>query len=149
MEVYVDCRAAEAAGFAPLIERVARACWGDKPGAWEAYEACEVSVSLVDDGEIRFLNKKYRGQDKVTDVLSFPLGEEAWGGALGDIVICCPQARTQAAALGHSPEREVAFLTAHGMLHLLGYDHQTEPEAETMFQLQEHILEGLGFGRKP
>ena len=112
---------------------------------------CEVSVSFVDNTEIRDLNKKFRGMDKSTDVLSFPLfdyeGEseeppvDEMLGMLGDIVLSLEQADLQAKEYGHSFEREVAFLTVHSMLHLLGYDHETGEEDETdMFARQEAVL---------
>ena len=93
----------------------------------------EVSVSFVDNKEIRNLNRIYRDKDKSTDVLSFPLGEngeydvnaETGYVMLGDVVISLETAVKQAEMFGHSLEREVGFLTVHSMLHLLGYDHET------------------------
>ncbi|MCL6452449.1 MAG: rRNA maturation RNase YbeY [Alicyclobacillus sp.] len=114
----------------------------------------EVSVSLVSDEEIHDLNRTYRQVDRPTDVLSFPLRE---GGAqadvpdqpepLGDIVVSVPTAVRQAAEYGHSLQREVGFLLVHGMLHLLGYDHQTEAEEAEMTRLQEAVLTDLGLRR--
>ena len=120
---------------------------------------CEVSVSFVDNDEIRDLNKKFRGIDKATDVLSFPLfdyeGEseeppvDEMLGMLGDIVLSLEQADAQATEYGHSFEREVAFLTVHSMLHLLGYDHETGEEDEIdMRKRQTEIVERLGLGVK-
>ena len=114
----------------------------------------EVSVTFVDDEGIRTLNKKFRNMDKPTDVLSFPLldyegeSEEPFFDELchnlGDIVISLERAMAQANEFGHSFEREVAFLTAHSMLHLLGYDHETSPEDEKeMFARQKKIIEKL------
>ena len=99
----------------------------------------EVSVMIVCDKEIQELNLQYRGMDKPTDVLSFPMEDEEY---LGDIVISLPRARAQAEEYGHSIEREIAFLTAHSMLHLMGYDHEDE-----MFAKQEEILNELGYKR--
>ena len=118
---------------------------------------CEVSVSFVDNAEIRELNKKFRGIDKATDVLSFPLfdyeGEseeppvDEMLGMLGDIVLSLEQAALQADEYGHSFEREVAFLTVHSMLHLLGYDHETGEEDEAdMRRRQSAIMDLMGLG---
>ena len=120
----------------------------------------EVSVLMVDDANIRTLNRDYRQKDAVTDVLSFPMeetGEEGWepevvGGPeeriLGDIVISFERASAQAAEYGHTVERELAFLTVHGLLHLLGYDHEKDPAAEKSMQAEEkRILDLLGIDR--
>ena len=120
---------------------------------------CEVSVSFVDNAEIRDLNKKFRGIDKATDVLSFPLfdyeGEseeppvDEMLGMLGDIVLSLEQAALQAEEYGHSFEREVAFLTVHSMLHLLGYDHETGEEDEAdMRRRQSEIMDLMGLSVK-
>jgi probable rRNA maturation factor len=121
----------------------------------EALSAVEVSVMIVGKEKMRALNRAYRQTDRWTDVLSFPLWEpdEEWVSAeeeavlLGDIVICLPQAREQAAAYGHSLQRELAFLAVHGFLHLLGYDHQTEAEEEEMYRKQEKVLDRIGLRR--
>ena len=110
-----------------------------------------VSVLVTDEDGIRQLNCKYRNIDSVTDVLSFAAREgeqfcsrcDFWG----DIVICDKRAREQAAEFGHSVEREYAFLTVHGVLHLLGYDHMQKQDEEKMFRRQEEILQGAGFFR--
>ena len=117
----------------------------------------EVSVTFVDNAEIKDLNKKFRGIDKATDVLSFPLfdyeGEseeppvDEMLGMLGDIVLSLEQADLQAKEYGHSFEREVAFLTVHSMLHLLGYDHENEDEREVMRQKEEETLKSLSLTR--
>ncbi len=112
----------------------------------------EVSVTLVDNAAIHALNKEQRGVDRPTDVLSFPLFDEDYGAeeycALGDIVLSMERAAEQAREYGHSLKREVAFLTVHSMLHLLGYDHETSPEDEAdMFARQEKILQTMGLGR--
>ena len=114
---------------------------------------CEVSVTLTDNEGIHALNNQYRGIDAPTDVLSFPLIEyenteeppvdEAT--MLGDIVISLERAEEQAEEFGHSFEREVAFLTVHSMLHLLGYDHvNSEAEDEEMRARQRDIMKTLG-----
>lgn len=100
------------------------------------------SLLFTDDDNIRQLNKQYRGKDAVTDVLSFPSGEE---GFLGDIALCLPRAYEQAKEFGHSDEREVAFLVAHSMLHLFGYDHETEEEDKAMRERQRQIMKEAGY----
>ncbi len=118
----------------------------------------EVSVTFTDDAGIRKLNRSFRKIDKPTDVLSFPLFDfEGEGDAmseelddmLGDIVISLERAAAQAEEFGHSFEREVAFLTVHSMLHLLGYDHETSEEDELdMRRRQTAIMEMLGLAVK-
>lgn len=119
----------------------------------------EVSVTFVDDEGIRELNNKFRNMDKPTDVLSFPLldyegeSEEPFFDELchnlGDIVISLERAMAQANEFGHSFEREVAFLTAHSMLHLLGYDHELSDEDDAdMRKRQNDIMERLGLSVK-
>jgi len=107
----------------------------------------EMSISFVGRDEIQELNKQYRGIDQVTDVLSFSFTEpEAWQRdgdvptALGDIIICTEVAREQAETYGHSLERELGFLTVHGLLHLAGYDHMESEEEGRMRQIQREIL---------
>lgn len=116
----------------------------------------EVSVSFVDNKEIRKLNSIYRQKDSETDVLSFPLSEgdrletnpETGFVVLGDIVISMEMAVKQAKMYGHVLEREIAFLTVHSMLHLLGYDHETSPlDQRKMREKEEFVLEKLGFAR--
>ena len=111
--------------------------------------AGDVTVLLTDDAAIHAMNREYRGVDRPTDVLSFP----AWEGEnlpqipdafLGDIAISVDTAKRQAEEYGHSFSRELSFLTVHGMLHLLGYDHMKEEEKERMFALQNEILEQIG-----
>ena len=113
----------------------------------------EVSVSFVSEDEIHGLNKQFRNKDAVTDVLSFPLGEDGkyernpqtGASMLGDIVICMARAYQQAKLYDHAFQREVGYLTAHSMLHLLGYDHvQGGIEAVRMREKEEHIMELLG-----
>lgn len=131
------------------------------------YEVC-VNLLLTDNEGIRFYNKEYRNIDKETDVLSFPnldfeqagvfsITEEAEADyfdldsgelLLGDIIISVDRIEEQAAAYGHSKRREFAFLTAHSMFHLCGYDHMTEKEAVVMEQKQEAVLQKLGIVRE-
>lgn len=117
-------------------------------------QRCEVGLLLTTGKEVRRLNRRYRGQDKETDVLSFSLAEGALAegeGApvnLGQVVVSYPRAVRQAAVYGHSVEREVAFLTVHGVLHLLGYDHQTPADEQRMFGRQDAVLEALGITRE-
>jgi len=115
----------------------------------------EVSLVFCDDAYIQDLNKKYRGKDQSTDVLSFALNEgeepEIVDGPsqvlLGDIIISLETAARQAEEYNHSLEREVAYLTVHGMLHLLGYDHMTEEDKAEMRIEEEHVLSLLGITR--
>ena len=120
----------------------------------------EISVLLVDNETIRTLNRDYRDKDAATDVLSFPMEEELpdetapqiIGGPtermLGDLVISVERAVEQAAEYGHAVERELAFLTVHGLLHLLGYDHVEGGLAEVhMREKEEQVLIKLGLPR--
>ena len=124
-------------------------------------EEAQISITFVDNEEIKRINAEHRDIDKVTDVLSFPMLEFDENGEaeadfdfddgevmLGDIVISLEKAAEQAESYGHSLKREVAFLTAHSMLHLLGYDHMEPEEEKEMFQKQEKILESLGITRE-
>ena len=123
----------------------------------------QISLTLVDNEEIREINNEQRGIDRATDVLSFPMLEFDENGdcldadyetdgdfiVLGDIVISMERAREQSKEFGHSFRREIAFLTAHSMLHLLGYDHVDDPEGERiMFAKQDAVLNGLGITRE-
>ncbi|WP_314693451.1 rRNA maturation RNase YbeY [uncultured Abiotrophia sp.] len=137
-------------------------------------EGIELDLSIVSNEEIQVLNRDYRGLDKPTDVLSFALTEvtsefdvdfahldlaeedlddadfeeeEAIPQHLGDIIISYPRAQEQAQDYGHSLDRELAFLAVHGFLHLNGYDHQTEEEAQEMFRIQEEVLTTYGLTR--
>ena len=120
-------------------------------------EPAEISVTFVDDERIHELNKMHRNIDRSTDVLSFPLGEDGVydinpaNGAkmLGDIVISVEHAKAQAEEYGHTFQREMAFLTVHSMLHLLGYDHVNGGiEAETMREKEEAVLLQMGLTRE-
>lgn len=107
----------------------------------------EVSVSFVDNSEIQNLNSDFRGKDMPTDVLSFPMGEDEFGMEeeviLGDIVISCERALEQSADFGHSFEREMLYLTAHSILHLLGYDHMIEEEKKIMRAKEKEIMKEI------
>ena len=120
---------------------------------------CEVSVTFTDNAQIRELNQRFRGIDRSTDVLSFPLFDfdgtsdeppiDELIGMLGDIVLSLEQAAAQAEEYGHSFEREVAFLCVHSMLHLLGYDHETGEEDEMdMRRRQSEIMDRMGLSVK-
>jgi probable rRNA maturation factor len=105
----------------------------------------ELSIVLVSDAQIKRLNKLYRNKDKPTDVLSFPIGEkvEDWL-ILGDIVISVDTAKRQAQELGYSLEEELKRLLVHGLVHLLGYDHELGGEEEKkFFELEEFVLREL------
>ncbi len=145
-----------------LLEKTARACVRaegiDLP-------VC-AQVRVTGDGEIREINREYRNVDRETDVLSFPatdcgpdhtLGtcskkllrerDETGRCFLGDIVISLPRAREQAREYGHSLERELAYLTAHALFHLMGYDHMREMDKERMRTMEERALNSAGAGR--
>ena len=112
----------------------------------------EISVTFTDNAGIRELNKQYRDKDIDTDVLSFPMGEngvydidmETGAKILGDVVISMEKARDQAERFGHSFQREVGYLTAHSVLHLLGYDHIDNLEKVRMREKEELVMEQLG-----
>ena len=107
----------------------------------------ELSIVLCDDGFIHPLNRDYRGKDRPTDVLSFPQreGEESDPDdpVLGDIVLSVERARAQAAERGHPLETEMRVLLVHGILHLLGYDHEADDDAEEMEAEERRILSQL------
>lgn len=147
-----------------VIESVAQAVLETENCPYEA----QINVLLTDDEGIRHYNLEFRDMDRPTDVLSFPglefsrpgdysRAEEAvsdcfdpdtGGLLLGDIILSADRIREQAAAYGHSEKRELAFLTAHSMLHLSGYDHMEEKDAAAMEEKQEAILKRLGIGRE-
>ncbi len=128
---------------------------------------CSVNMLLTDNTAIHSMNKEFRGIDRETDVLSFPMVDYKEPGnfdgledhqeeyfepdsgelLLGDIVISVEKAIAQAKEYGHSVKREMAFLTAHSMLHLFGYDHMDDAEREEMERMQEEILAELGISR--
>ncbi len=153
-----------------VVGRTAEAVWSDGSLAsrWEKKGLIAgVTIAYVSENRIRTVNRENRGIDRITDVLSFPMLDmdegrlisplqaedldRTEGGSpvvwLGDILICPARAERQAKGFGHTLTREVAFLTAHGMLHLLGYDHIDPEKEETMVAKQEKILNRLGIRR--
>lgn len=139
-----------------LIERVIQ-----KALEYEGFDKpAEVSVLLVDDTQIQEINNEFRQLDKPTDVLSFPMLDFSGGRVidnvgdsylgtvvLGDIVVSLERASAQAEEYGHSFSREVGFLVCHSVLHLLGYDHETEDDRAVMRQKEEAVLELLELTR--
>ena len=118
----------------------------------EKVENAIFSIIFVDEQEIQEINKEYRNIDKITDVISFAFEDNAKlvyndFRVLGDIYVCIPRMIEQAREYGHSEKRELSFLTVHGLLHLLGYDHMEKEEEKEMFALQELILNGEGIER--
>jgi GTP-binding protein Era len=129
-------------------------------------EDVDVEITVTDEDGIKTLNREKRGVDAVTDVLSFqnlsvpklPLDKKLYPSdinfddgsvIIGEIFICAQRAREQAEEYGHGIEREICFLTCHGMLHLLGFDHQTEEDEKKMMSLTEEILSSIGRGKQP
>jgi len=149
--------------YEELLKKVIEACIDYENCPYEA----EVSVLFTDDDQIREINNEFRSIDKPTDVLSFPAVEYETPGdfsqledhyvesfhpetgelLLGDIVISVDRAMRQAEEYGHTIEREIAFLTAHSIFHLLGYDHMEENERLIMEQKQNKVLDILQIGR--
>ena len=109
-----------------------------------------LNVIFIDDEVMHEMNRNYRGIDRTTDVLSFALNDnkriDTEINVLGDIYISIDKMKSQALEYGHSEKRELSFLTVHGILHLLGYDHMEKCDEEIMFGLQKKILEELGIG---
>lgn len=110
------------------------------------------NIIIVNEETIKQLNKDYRDRDSVTDVISFALEDdetfiETDFRVLGDIYICLKKAKDQSIEYGHSFLRELSFLSVHGLLHLLGYDHMNEDDEKVMFELQERILDEYGIKR--
>lgn len=165
MTYHIEYEASKALNFdyEELLKRVIDACMDYEDCPYES----EVSIVFTDDSRIQDINKEFRGIDKTTDVLSFPAVEyEAAGDfshledhytdcfhpetgelILGDIVISVERAMGQAQEYGHSIEREIAFLTAHSMFHLFGYDHMEEEERIVMEQKQNKVLDILQIRR--
>ena len=134
------------------MRMLVRRCCNNKKKNEQFEGSAEISVTFVDNEEIHKLNKQYRNIDSPTDVLSFPLGEngnydvDPTTGAkmLGDVVISMEKAVDQAELYGHALQREVGYLTAHSVLHLLGYDHETGLEKVHMREKEELVMEQLG-----
>lgn len=147
MSLAVDI-AVEADGWAAvpeleaLVERTLAAAFAEAGPGGDA----EVSLLFCDDAAIRRLNADWRGQDKATNVLSFPAGGGAMPGVrlLGDIAVAWETTRREALAEGKPLQAHLAHLLVHGLLHLLGHDHETDREADAMEQLERRILERLG-----
>ncbi len=125
-------------------------------------ENTEMSVTLMDNEHIHEINKKYRGVDKPTDVISFAIEEDDPDEVpiilpedeefdipknIGDIMVSMDKVKEQAEYLGHSEDRELGFLVVHGFLHLNGYDHMKEEDEKEMFGLQREILDSYGLAR--
>ena len=125
-------------------------------------ENTEMSVTLMDNKHIHEINKKYRGVDKPTDVISFAIEEDDPDEVpiilpedeefdipknIGDIMVSMDKVKEQAEYLGHSEDRELGFLVVHGFLHLNGYDHMKEEDEKEMFGLQREILDSYGLTR--
>lgn len=142
-----------------LLQRTAIQCLKDESFS----RGCEINILLTDDETIRQINKQHRDIDRPTDVLSFPMADIDNGEILsdqgdvdmdegllllGDIIISMETALKQSSDYGHSLERELAFLTAHGVFHLLGYDHMETQEETNMISKQEAALEKLGLIRE-
>lgn len=126
-----------------------------KPTSNLAASAHTVNLVITDNETIQLLNHQYRAINSPTDVLSFEnrpdpdfpeVGDELTG-HLGDIIIAYPVAKTQAQAGGHTPQQEAVLLTVHGMLHLLGFDHDTPAHKADMWQAQQQIMTGLGLAQ--
>ena len=136
-----------------LFEEILRAA--DVVGKIYGVENSELSITLTDDEHIHALNKKFRGVDRATDVLSFAFREsdepEVIGAdfeILGDVIISLERAKVQAEEFGHTFLREVIFLEVHGLLHLLGYDHMQDDERLEMESEQKFIMAKLGITRE-
>lgn len=135
------------------IRMLVRRCCNAVLRMEEFQGAAEVCVNFVNDEQIQQLNREHRNIDNKTDVLSFPLGEdgkydinpETGAQMLGDIVISVPTAAQQAKSYEHSLQREIGYLTAHSMLHLLGYDHEAGGlESVRMREKEENVMTMLG-----
>jgi probable rRNA maturation factor len=127
-----------------LCRRAAESAVAATPALWEG---AEIGILLADDAAVRELNRAWRGKDKPTNVLSFPAPPHAGGPgtrALGDIVLAFETVTGEAEAQGKTLADHAAHLIVHGVLHLLGYDHETEDEAEAMEALEVRALARLG-----
>jgi probable rRNA maturation factor len=146
LHIEIGCSSEGWAGALPdaetLLHRAANATW-EAAGSGTA----ELSVMLSSDTEIQALNRDYRGKDKPTNVLSFPAGDEGAAGRprlLGDVVLALETIKREAAAQSKPLADHLSHLTVHGVLHLLGHDHETETQATAMEALETEILHGLG-----
>lgn len=128
-----------------LLEEAARSALRNQKQSLDS----ELTIVLTDDARIQELNRDYLGNDKPTDVLSFPASEtdpETGSRYIGDIIISVPYAAKSAKQAGHNTEAEVQLLVVHGVLHLLGHDHAEADEKARMWKAQAKILESLGLG---
>ena len=154
VDIEVQKPAEAAADIMEIIENVCNQC------TLEYNDNLYAGVHLTGDEGIKKINFEFRNLDKATDVLSFPLltavnGEIEYTELdrdsstglvmLGDIVVSTEKAKIQASSYGHSYNREIAFLTCHGMLHILGYDHENDDDEKLMLSKQKDILEELGY----
>ncbi len=122
-------------------------CWISAALQSQNLETAEVSVYIVDEDESQELNAQYRGKDYPTNVLSFPadIAEEVGVPLLGDLVVCAPVVEREAQAQGKTLQAHWAHMLIHGTLHLVGFDHIDDDEAETMETLETQIVTGLGY----
>jgi probable rRNA maturation factor len=129
----------------PTLRRAIKAA--AVPDGWTKTARAELAIVLTDDNVIRKLNRKWRGRDQPTNVLSFPSRDARPPGTgtrlLGDVVIAYETTAREAQAQGLPLDHHLAHLAVHGYLHLLGYDHESEKEAETMERLEREILARL------
>ena len=141
----IELAVQRATRHAPLPSDADFALWAG--AALRERPAAELTVRLVDETESRALNRQYRGKDAATNVLSFPAGLPAEIGIdlLGDVVICAPRVAVEAHEQGKAEQAHWAHLTIHGVLHLLGYDHEQAADAAIMEGLEVELLESLGF----
>lgn len=156
MSVYFDDRQTEIEITDEILENLEKAV--NVALEKEAIEIpVEVSISFVENDEIRQLNKEYRKKDQPTDVLSFPLvergqlekGQAPFEIPLGDIIVSTPKVVNQAKEYGHPYLRELAYLTVHGMFHLLGYDHMNQEEKAIMREKEESVMNSINITRNP
>ncbi|MDR7870173.1 MAG: rRNA maturation RNase YbeY [Tissierellaceae bacterium] len=146
MDFYIDNRQTDIAidedEVYDLFEKVLRECLIVE-GIGTDYE---IAISLVNNEEIKNLNRDYRGVDSETDVLSFPMDDEFHIGLplLGDIIISVEKALEQSQEYGHSLERELAYLACHSMFHLMGYDHMELDEKQEMRNKEKEVMKNLG-----
>lgn len=137
VETAREWRVARGVAVDPVVEQVL------------ADPSAEASVAFLDNESIHRLNREFRGVDRPTDVLSFPMDDEPEAGEalLGDIAVSLETAIAQAAEYGHSQEREIGFLVVHGALHLLGFDHENDADRAVMRELEEATMVRLALPR--
>ena len=153
MKLYIYCEEEDFSALADAFE-----------GEVESDTDLSAEIIIVDEEEIRRLNREMRNIDKVTDVLSFPSLDNIFGKKIekknfpyevdeqgnlfiGSIAICKKRAEEQAEEYGHGIKREMSYLAVHGLCHLLGYDHIEEDDKKAMRKMEEHILEKMGVSR--